>query len=217
MKHLDKNIPIVVAIFFFILANLSTPGAAQTASPTQAASPILVARIAANLNSKNAKVGDSISAKTVKGYKLPDGTDLPKGSKLTGKVESVQSKRAGDGNSLLTFRFDSAEVKGGAVVPIRGMVVAIGPAMEPGTSGSSPSMSQGGAMGRGGAGGKATMSPVAGADPSPAKDENDIPMGSTLDGVALGRHTGSEWSTVLQGIHKEIGLDTSVVVKVQPM
>ena len=184
-----------IAIFIFLFATFSISGNAQTTNTAAAAGPVLVAKIAANISTKNAKVGDAVIAKTVKPGKLTDGTDLPKGSKLTGKVESVQSKKSGDGgNSLLTFRFDSAEVKGGAVVPIQGMVVAIGPEIV--VSGAGPAV---------------------GVVPTAPTEEGDIPMGSTLEGVALGRHSGSEWSTVMQGIHKDIGLDTNVVVKVQLM
>src|ERR1700733_5849569 len=70
-------------------------------------------------------------AKTVKAMKLTDGTDIPKGSKLIGKVSAVQSKKDGNGNAMLTFRIDQIEPKGGAAIPVKGFVVAIGPSLAP--------------------------------------------------------------------------------------
>jgi hypothetical protein len=201
---------------------------AQAAAPAPAATttpgPILVAKIAANLSSKNAKVGDSVAAKTLKGYKLPDGTDIPKGSKITGKLESVESKKAGNGDSMMTFRLEQIEVKGGAVVPIHGLVVAIGPSLAPhvGLGGNSVlSRNTNTQSGTGvtaasqGTGSSTGMDPNLGLGSSGAKDENDIPLGSTLDGVALGKHLDADWTTALKGLHSEINLDSDVLIKVQ--
>jgi hypothetical protein len=70
-------------------------------------------------------------------------------------------------------------------------------------------------MGRGGAGSTNGLDPTTGGDKPGARDENDIPKGSTLPGVTLGRVTNPEWTSALRGIKTEIDLDSDVVVKVQ--
>jgi len=202
----------VVALF---LTTDPTIGAAAITIPTgasaAAAGPVLEAKIASGLSSRNAKTGDEVKAKTLKAYKLADGTELPKGSTLIGKVALARSKKEGNGKSMLTFRFDQVESKGGAVVPVHGLVVAIGPELAPKNLFGAKSILQGGGS-----------SPIAsGIDPAMqhesggAMDEDDIPMGSTLPDVALGRHMDADWTTALEGIKTEIDLNSDVVVKVQ--
>jgi hypothetical protein len=185
--------------------------AAQPAAPAAPIGPVLVAKISAELSTKSAKVGDTLTAKTLKPWKLADGTEIPKGSKLIAKVTSVKSKKQGEGNSILTFRFDEAEVKGGAAVPIHGFVVAIGPALSPKDAGFGPAS----IMGRGGHGSTPGIDPNTGLGKPGARDEEDIALGSSLPGVALGRHLDADWTTALQGVHQDIDLDSQVVIKVQ--
>jgi hypothetical protein len=178
--------------------------------PDKQSVPVLVAKITGNLTTRNAKVGDQLTAKTLKGWKLPDGTDLPKGSKLIAKVTAVQSKQGGKGNSILTFRIDQAEVKGGAAVPVRALVVAIGPEMGP-----QQSIGANSVLGRNGVGSDSGLDPNTGVGKVGAMNEDDIPLGSTLEGVALGRHLDADWTTALQGVKRDIQLDSDVVIKVQ--
>jgi hypothetical protein len=207
------------AIFVFsstvIQAQTAAPApaaaVAQPGTPAQPLGPVLTAKIAASLSSKNAKVGDTLTAKTLKTWKLTDGTELPKGSKLVAKVTSVKSKKDGNGNSILTFRFDQAEVKGGAAVPIHGFVVAIGPSLSPKDAGFGPAS----VMGRGGQGSTPGLDPNAGLGKAGARDEDNIALGSTMPGVALGRHLDADWTTALQGVRQDIDLDSDVIIKVQ--
>jgi hypothetical protein len=58
----------------------------------------------------------------------------PKGTKFVGKVvrdsfKNVRRKNGESGDSMLSFRFDGVEVKGGAAVPIHGLVVAFSPSL----------------------------------------------------------------------------------------
>ncbi|MGO9339485.1 MAG: hypothetical protein ACLPY1_18455 [Terracidiphilus sp.] len=217
MNRARKYMHRTVAILVFAFAVFSTFGKPQTPDPAAPATaaqipagPLLVAKIAANLSSKNAKPGDIVTAKTVKPGKLTDGTDIPKGSMLIGKVAGVRSKKEGDGTSLLIFRFDQIEPKGGAAIPIQCLVTAIGPNLGPKSS-----IGYNSVMGRGGPGSTVGLDPTTGADKPGARDEDDIPRGSTLSGVALGRLTNPEWTTALRGSHTDIDLDSDVVVKVQ--
>jgi hypothetical protein len=230
MNRLRREVPVILAIAAFLVAFSPTSSLAQAAAPAQGDNsvqpdgPVLLAKIAANLSTRNAKVGDVIAAKTLKAAKLTDGTEIPKGSKIVGKVATVASKKAGNGNAMLTFKLDQIEVKGGAVVPIHGLVVAIGPSMAPkDLFGATSAVARGtnsqsgtGAMPAGhGPGSSNGQDANAGLGAASAKDENDIDLGSTMPGVALGRYTGTDWTTALQGVHTDIDLDSDVLIKVQ--
>jgi hypothetical protein len=230
MNRLRKEVPVILAIAALLIAFSPTSSLSQAAAPAPGADsvqpdgPVLLAKIAANLSTRNAKVGDVIAAKTLKTAKLSDGTEIPKGSKIVGKVSTVTSKKAGNGNAMLTFTLDQIEVKGGAAVPIHGLVVAIGPSMAPKdlfgpssvTAGNTNPQSGSGSMAAGrGAGSSKGLDPSAGLGTAGAKDENDIELGSTMQGVALGHHTVADWTTALQGVHTDIDLDSDVLIKVQ--
>jgi hypothetical protein len=217
MKRLRREGPLIVAIAALIFASFSSFVRAQTTvplpsgtPPDKAAVPVLVAKIAVNLSTRNAKTGDVITAKTLKATKLKDGTEIPKGSTLTGRVAMIRSKKAGSGNSLLTFRFDQLEPKGGAAIPIHGLVVAIGPLRSPKNLFGANSV-----MARDGTGSSNGIDPNAGLGSAGARDESDIPLGSTMEGVALGHHLDADWTTALQGVKTDIDLDSDVVIKVQ--
>lgn len=221
MNRLRRQIPAILAVAALLVVFFPTHGPAQAAP---AAAPVLVAKIAANLSTRNAKVGDTVVAKTLKPAKLTDGTEIPKGSKLTGKVATVQSKKAGNGTSMLTFRIDQVEPKGGAAIPIHGLVVAIGPSLAPKdlfgansvmARNTNPQGGTGpGAAGQG-TGSSNGVDPNLGLGTAGAKDEDDIPLGSRLEGVSLGRHTDADWTTVLEGVHTDIDFDSDVLIKVQ--
>jgi hypothetical protein len=224
MKRSRREAPPILATSLLLLATLPTVGRAQNAAPAQSAGPVMEAKIAVKVSSKSAKVGDAIAAKTLRTYKLQDGTEIPKGSKIDGKLVSVESKKAGNGDSMMTFRFEQIEVKGGAAVPIHGLVVAIGPPMAPKdlfgansvmARNTNPQSGTGVTAASQGTGSSNGLDPNAGLGTAGAKDENDIRMGSTLEGVSLGQHTDADWTTALKGFHTEIDLDSDVVVKVQ--
>jgi hypothetical protein len=213
VNRLRKEMPVILAIAASLIAISPTMSHGQAAAPAATSAPadvpVLVAKISSNLNTRNAKVGDVLTAKTLKPLKLKDGTDLPKGSTFVAKVTAVQSKKDGGGDSMLAFRFDEIDVKGGAAVPIHGMVVAIGPGFVPGDSDSG--------MRRGGPSSAPRLDSNTRTGKGGAGDENDIPLGSTLDGVALGRHTDvdADWTTALKGIHTDVGLGSDVLIKVE--
>jgi hypothetical protein len=189
---------------------VNAPAEIPQATKPADARPTLVARIEGVLSTKNAKAGDHLTAKTLKSWKLADGTDIPKGSKLVADVTFAQSKAAGNGNSLLAFRFDKAEVKGGGTVPIHGLVVAIGPDLGP-----KESIGANSVMGRGGVGSTAGLDPSIGVGKPPgARDEFDIPLGSTLPEVKVGRPLNADWTTALRGTKEDIWLDSDVLIKV---
>jgi hypothetical protein len=228
MSVLRRNVASILAVVAMLPC--FNQAFSQAAAGEQPAGLVMVAKIDGKLSTKNAKVGDAISAKILKSWKLTDGTDIPKGSKISGKVASIKSKKEGGGNSMLSFRLDEIDVKGSAPVPIHGVVVAIGPSLAP-----KDDLGAGSELGRnpspqGGAGGMAPMpatrSPKSagssnGVDPNAGLggpnvgDEDNIPLGSTMPGVSLDRHVDADGATTLQGVHVDIDLDSAVLIKVQ--
>jgi len=213
--------PMTLAMGALTVALASTAAHAQTPE-----APVMIAKISVKLNTHNAKAGDIFVAKTDRGYKLQDGTVIPKGSKISGKVASVQDRKTGNGDSMITFRLDQIEVKGGATVPIKGLVVAIGPPMAPhdlfgansvmarNNNSQSGEGNEGGVKGTGSTNG---LDPNTGLGSAGAKDEDDIRLGSTMQGVSLGKHMDNDWTSVLKGFKTEIDLDSDELIKVKLM
>lgn len=208
----------------FNLALSQAPAAPAAQPAAQAAGVVMVAKIDGKLSTKNAKAGDVISAKILKSWKLTDGTEIPKGSKITGKVSIIKSKKDGNGNSMVSFRLDEIDVKGSAAIPVHGMVVAIGPSLAPkdGLGANSvlgrntnPQGGTGVTAASQGTGSSNGIDPNAGLGGPNVRDEDNIPLGSTMPGVSLGRHLDADWTTILQGVKEDIDLDQDVLIKVQ--
>lgn len=213
-------LPVLAVLFAASHASSQAPASA----PAQANAVVMVAKIDGKLSTKNAKVGDTLSAKILRSWKLTDGTEIPKGSKITGKVALVKSKKDGNGTSMLSFRLDQIEIKGGAPVPVHGMVVAIGPSLAPkdGLGANSvlgrntnPQSGTGVTAASQGTGSSNGIDPSTGLGGVGAKDEDNIPLGSTMPGVSLGRHLDADWTTILQGVKEDIDLDSDVLIKIQ--
>lgn len=65
------------------------------------------------LNTKTAKVGDRVVLKTMDKVQTPDGTVIPKGSRLIGHVTEVQAHDQDHASSHLGIAFDRVEMKDG--------------------------------------------------------------------------------------------------------
>jgi hypothetical protein len=217
MQHSSKTLLAALGVVLVCPTLLNAqaspaPAPAQATVSPQVVRPIVVAKIDKTVTTKSLKAGDAIVAKTLRPVKTSDGSELPKGSKLIGKVVLVRSKQAGGGNSLLVFRIDQAEEKGGTLVNFHGLVIGIGPSLGP-----KDSLGQGSVMSRGGQGSTPGLDPNTGLGGNGARDEYDIARGSTIEGVSLGTHKDADWSTALEGIKRDILLDSDVVIKVQVM
>jgi hypothetical protein len=228
MSVLRRNVTSILAIA--ALLPCFNQAFSQAPASEQSGGLVMVAKIDGKLSTKNAKVGDAISAKILRSWKLTDGTEIPKGSKISGKVASVKSKKEGGGNSMLSFQLDEIDVKGSAAVPIHGVVVAIGPSLAPkddlgansdlgrnpnpqGGAGMTPPMPA--TRSPRGAGSSNGVDPNAGPGSANVGDEDNIPLGSTMPGVSLERHMDADGTTTLQGAHEDIDLDSAVLIKVQ--
>ena len=79
------------------------------------------------LDSKTAKVGDSVVVKTKAAVKTADGTEIPKGTKLVGRVTDVQAHGASNADSHVALEFDRAELKGGQSLAIHSVIESVDP------------------------------------------------------------------------------------------
>ncbi len=79
------------------------------------------------LDSKSAKVGDTVIVKTTGSARTAEGTAIPKGSRLVGHVTDVRAHAKGSPESILAVQFDRAEMKGGQSVSIHSVIESISP------------------------------------------------------------------------------------------
>lgn len=167
--------------------------------------PVLVTMFDGKLDTKDAKVGDSIALKVKKTLKIND-LEIPSGSKVVGTVENVQSKKDGNGTASLGIQFQSVGLKDHKMMPVRGLIVGIGKVH--------PAEGLGyiGILGRDGAGS------TPGLDPNLTAGNNfvdDVGFGSSLPGVAVAEGLNKSQISELRGIKTDIKLDPSVMVKVE--
>jgi hypothetical protein len=107
------------------------------------------AELTKRIDTKNAKLGDEVDARVTSAAKLPDGTELPRGTKLVGKVTDAKAKSKQDKSAHLAFNLDRAVLKDGKQVPV---VVAVTSMTGP-AQGSAERMMPGGGAAVGSAGG----------------------------------------------------------------
>ena len=127
----------------------STPAQASPAAVGHGTFPVKVTK---TLDSSKLKEDDSIAVETAGSFKLPDGTLVPKGSKLIGHVTAAKARSKGDSDSELTLAFDKLNILGGKQLALKGMVRAIFP---PADESAGPNMSTMGTSAGGSAGGAA--------------------------------------------------------------
>ena len=109
-------------------AQVSASGAADVGRGAQL-SPVS-GELQGKLDSKTAKVGDSVVVKTREAVKTADGTEIPKGAKLVGRVTDVQAHGSGNADSRVALEFDRAELKGGQSVAIHSVIESVEPPMD---------------------------------------------------------------------------------------
>lgn len=129
----------VTLSMFAVLAAVLLAGhlsVAQTqpaaASPT-ATSPEINAELEKIVHPKKAKVGDQVVARMTAPCKLTDGTELPKGTRILGKVTDVKMKADKEGPSKLGLLFTTAQLKGGKEIPVTMALVSVAPHWEQGS------------------------------------------------------------------------------------
>ena len=109
--------------------NANASGMANTQADHAAASAAEAANVSAELtkkiDTKNARVGDEVFARTTSAARLADGTKLPRGTKLIGRVTEVQPRSKAEKTSHLAFELDHAVLRGGREVPVHAVVTSM--------------------------------------------------------------------------------------------
>ncbi|WP_263365054.1 hypothetical protein [Edaphobacter bradus] len=108
-------------------ANAATTAAAQAGQASASASQAtnLSAELTKKIDTRNAKVGDEVEAKTTSTAKLIDGTKLPKGTRLLGKVTETHARSSADKSSHLAFSLDRAVLHDGRELPVHATLTSL--------------------------------------------------------------------------------------------
>ena len=83
------------------------------------------AELSTPIDSKKAKPGDPVSARTTEPTKSNGKTVIPKGSKLVGHVTQASARSKGDSESALGIVFDKAILKTGQEMPLNVAIQAL--------------------------------------------------------------------------------------------
>jgi hypothetical protein len=79
------------------------------------------------VDTRNAKIGQLVTARVRDDAQLADGTKLPKGTMLVGHVVQVQAQRDDGPGAVLVLAFDRAEVKSAQPVNLRTVMEMVAP------------------------------------------------------------------------------------------
>jgi hypothetical protein len=83
------------------------------------------AQLSTPIDSKKAKPGDPVAARTTEPTKSNGKTVIPKGSKLVGHVTQASARAKGDSESALGIVFDKAILKNGQEMPLNVVIQAL--------------------------------------------------------------------------------------------
>jgi type IV secretory pathway VirB10-like protein len=83
------------------------------------------AELTAPIDSKKAKPGDPVAARTTEPTKSNGKTVIPKGSRLVGHVTEASARAKGDSESALGIVFDKAILKNGQEMPLNVAIQAL--------------------------------------------------------------------------------------------
>ena len=205
----------------------------QNAEAAQIQAASLSAELTKSIDTKKAKTGDQITARTTSDAKLPNGAVLPKGTKLLGNVIEVSAKSKEQKSSHLVISLNRAEIKDGQDMPIHAAVTSISAPAPPqpvdmplaSSGGMTPGTSP---IGNAGVGGAATSgAPTPGSQSIP-ETQPQVPPGAVLrsardkvpvgnmPNVMLSAPTTADSAAVLDAENQNISLQsgTTLIVNV---
>ncbi|MFZ0731706.1 MAG: hypothetical protein WAM79_05225 [Candidatus Sulfotelmatobacter sp.] len=175
----------------------------QTASPAAVGHGSFPVKVTKTLDSSKLKEGDSVALETTGSFKLPDGTLVPKGSKMLGHVTSAKSRSKGDPESELVIALDKLDVTKGKELVVKGTVQAVFPPAEEADPGMPTTSSH---QGGGGAG-------LSGGSPVPAPDykpTSDIKTGVATENSPVVQSVSDPKATGVHGFH-DLSLEDGVL------
>ena len=136
-----RNVSLGLATAAFLMAGTGVALASSQPSSQSWQLEGVNARLDHTLDVQSAHVGERVEVKLDRGVTMANGTKLPGGTEVWGKVERVQASSNG-GPSVLTLRFTTAQLKNGQKVPVKVAVISAFPA----SAGSSYLNGMGGAL-----------------------------------------------------------------------
>lgn len=176
------------------------------AGPPLAKEAVLTS-LSTKLDSKKTKVGDAVVAKTLNALTLNDGSVVPSGSKILGKVTQVQSKSSG--TATIAIEFDQLEKKGAAATPVHGLIAGIAPLPDLGNGGGAAAND---IPGRGNAAQNAAMTGMS--TGSGSRTEARIPAGSSIKGLTLSSTPAADGSVAIQSTEKDFKLENGTRMEI---
>ncbi len=182
------------------------PAPAQTGAGQPLAKEAVLSALTSKLDTKKTKVGDTVTAKTLNPVTFTDGTVIPSGSKITGKVTQVLPKS--NGGATLAIEFDQLEKKGAAPIPVHGLIAGIAPLPDLGNTGGAANNDL---PMKGTAAQNAAMT---GMGTGSGGGEAPIPNGSSIKGVVLNPAPSADGSSVLQSPEKDFKLESGTRLEI---
>ena len=203
-----KSTLVLAAAFTASILCPTPPLHGQASLGAPLAKEAVLSALTSKVDTKKSKVGDTVTAKTLNPLQLTDGTTLPPGTKLVGKVTQVQPKSSG--TATLAIVFTQVEKKGGAPMPVHGLLAAVAP--EPSLSDSGGSTND---LPMGSGGNKAQTAGMAGTGiNSNTAALPSIQPGSTIKGVTLNTAPSADGSSVLQSTEKDFKLESGTRLEI---
>ena len=197
-----------------------SPAQAQAAATDQPTSPEIHAVLEKIVHPKKLNVGDAVTARMTEPTKLKDGTELPKGTHIVGKVTEIKLKADKEGPSKLGLLFTKAQLKDGKEVPLVLALVSVAPRWEPGgadpvaadngaaSAGRIGQMSQAAGRTEGSAGGD-TLNKGLGVRSAASVSETAMRPGvSYLQDITIASYSMGEPGTILQSTKTTVYLDS---------
>ncbi len=100
---------------------------AETSTSTAKGHGLMPVELTKSLDSKKLKEGDVVTGRIAANLRMKDGTNIPRGSKVTGHVSEAKARSKGDPQSALGIVFDKISLPGGKELAIKGEIQAVAP------------------------------------------------------------------------------------------
>ena len=143
---LHSLVSAAVLLLAYMLMLAGPSGAQETTNNVKGRGPMPV-ELTKSLDSKKLKEGDPVMGRIMADLRVKDGTEIPRGSKVTGHVTEAKARSKGDAQSALGIVFDKISLPGGKDLAIKGEIQAVAAAPNPGNAdtglGIGPSMMAG--------------------------------------------------------------------------
>ncbi len=130
MRHIALFALFVLLAVSVCVSQTEAPGqssAAPEASNSATIHGVIPLTLTKALDSKKLKEGDEVFAKTAATLRTHSGIEIPAGSKVIGHVTQATARSKGGAQASLGIVFDKIELPGGKVMPIKGVLQAVGP------------------------------------------------------------------------------------------